>query len=101
MLTFWWDWWRAYWARPEPKPKPAALCTLDDLALAFNEYLESAKLTAERAAKNVEDANLLITALKENVEDGLRLKAALEDLQERKRQAAQAQCDSPPPQAQR
>lgn len=73
MLTFWFDWWKAFWVRPEPKPQPKALCNLDDFSVALAEYLESSREVAERAAKNVEDAQ--------------RLKEALEDLKERKRRA--------------
>jgi hypothetical protein len=93
MLTLWWEMWRAFWMRPEPKPppKPEKLCSLEDLVRAFDEYLESSRLTTERAAKNVEDANLLIAALQENVEDGQRLQAALADLKERKHQSSCAE----------
>lgn len=73
MLTFWWEWWRAYWARLEPKPEPKRLCNIDDFDAALAEYLESSRDVAERAAKNVEDAQ--------------RLKEALEVIKERKRQA--------------
>lgn len=93
MVTFWWDLWRAFWARPEPKPeaKPKPLCNLDDFAVALDEYLASSKEVAERAARNVEEAALLKAALEENVEDGLRLQQALEDIKERKRQASPAE----------
>jgi hypothetical protein len=72
MLTFWFEWWRAYWMRLEPKPQPKPFCSLEDLDSALTEYLESSRDVAERAAKNVEDAQ--------------RLKEALEELKERKRQ---------------
>jgi hypothetical protein len=75
MLTFWFDWWRFYWGRPCPKPESRPMCSLEDLAKALDEYLKSSKEVAERASRNVEDAQ--------------RLKAALEDLKERKRQAMQ------------
>jgi methyl-accepting chemotaxis protein len=101
MLTFWWEMWRAFWLRPEPKPIQKPLCNLDDFAIALDEYLASSREVADRAARNVEEATLLRVALEESIEDGQRLQAALEDLKERKRQASQAQCDSPPPQARR
>jgi hypothetical protein len=72
MLTFWFDWWRAWWVRPEPRPKP--LCNLDDFDAALAAYLESSREVAEHAAKNVEDAQ--------------RLKEALEGLKGRKRQSS-------------
>lgn len=91
MLTFWWDLWRAYWVRPEPKPKPTQLCNLDDFAIALDEYLASSKEVADRAAKNVEEASLLKAALEENIADGMRLQEALEAIKERKRQSAFAE----------
>jgi hypothetical protein len=72
MLTLWFAWWRGFLARPEPKPQPKPLCSLDDFDAALAEYLESSREVADRAAKNVEDAK--------------RLKEALEELKERKRQ---------------
>lgn len=87
MLTLWWDLWRAYWLRPTPTPKPK-LCNLEDFATALDEYLASSKEVADRAARNVEEATMLKIALEENIEDGERLKAALEAIKERKRQAS-------------
>lgn len=101
MWTYWWDYWRAFWPRQQPSPTPKPLCSIDDLIAAFDEYLASSKEVTERAARNVEEARFLKAALEENIANGRRLKEALEDIKERKRQSAQVQCDTPPPQARR
>lgn len=67
-FTPWFEFWRDWW-RVEPRSCPAAPpCNLDDLTGALAEYLESAKLVAARAAKNVEDAERLMEALTAMVE---------------------------------
>jgi hypothetical protein len=71
----WLEFWRGYfWKRPDrPSPCEPQVCTLDDLSVALAEHLESAQEVAAGAAKNVEDAR--------------RLNTALEAIKERKRQA--------------
>lgn len=69
----WLDFWRDFWSSPR-KPCPKPPCSLEELSIALSEHLESARVVAEGAAKNAEDAR--------------RLNEALEVIKERKRRAA-------------
>jgi len=72
----WFDFWRDFWLSSYRKPCPQPPCNLEELSVALSEHLESARVVAEAAAKNVEDAR--------------RLNEALEAIKERKRQAAES-----------
>lgn len=65
---FWRSYWKHYWALALPPPKPASPRSLDELAVALEAYLASAQVVAIGAAKNVEDARLILKDLKAAIE---------------------------------
>lgn len=68
-MMLWFDFWRSFWsqaAAPAPPPSPLETrrqCNLDELAEALQAYIASAKDVAAGAARNVEDAERILTAL--------------------------------------
>ena len=65
-LNAWTAWWKAFYG-PVPKSDPTTILP-DDLAKALEDHIRSARLVAERAAQNVEDAELISNGLKQWIE---------------------------------
>jgi hypothetical protein len=60
----WFRFWLSFWQWPEPSSTCKPQCNLDDLTEALTTYLDSAREVAAGAAKNVEDAEKLLKALR-------------------------------------